>query len=96
MPWAYLHIPSRQLSVGFFSLPNHTKLLEQDFGIPIYTAELEGDLRLIYHIDFGAPTGTSDESQCPSGFRPIVTLRLTRSHHGFSYTYLRGFRSFEN
>ncbi|KAG8917202.1 hypothetical protein FRC01_002610 [Tulasnella sp. 417] len=56
----------RQLSVGYFSLPNHTKLLDQDFGIPIYTADLGGDLRLICHVDFGAPTGTNDESQCPS------------------------------
>ncbi|KAG8896642.1 hypothetical protein FRC01_011694, partial [Tulasnella sp. 417] len=52
-----------QLSVGFFSTPNHTKLLVKDQGIPIYTAELGGDLCLIYHIDFGAPTGTSQESQ---------------------------------
>ncbi|KIO30545.1 hypothetical protein M407DRAFT_20433 [Tulasnella calospora MUT 4182] len=53
----------KQLSVGFFSAPNHTKLLGKDQGIPIYTAELGGDLCLLYHIDFGAPTGSSQESQ---------------------------------
>lgn len=58
---SFLH---RQLSVGFFSVPNHKKLLDKDQGIPIYTADLGGDLCLIYHVDFGAPTGTSNESQC--------------------------------
>ncbi|KAG8926505.1 hypothetical protein FRC01_008766 [Tulasnella sp. 417] len=53
----------KQLSVGFFSGPNHTKLVGQGQAIPIYTAELGGDLCLIYHIDFGAPTGGSQESQ---------------------------------
>ncbi|KAG8937467.1 hypothetical protein FRC00_005253, partial [Tulasnella sp. 408] len=53
----------KQLSVGFFSAPNHTKLFENHQGIPIYTADLGSGLCLIYHIDFGAPTGTSQESQ---------------------------------
>ncbi|KAG8948841.1 hypothetical protein FRC04_009306 [Tulasnella sp. 424] len=53
----------RQLSVGCFTESNHTKLLDQDHGVPIYTADLGGNLRLIYNIDFGAPTGASFESQ---------------------------------
>lgn len=56
----------RQLSVGYFPEANQTKLLGRDFGIPIYVAHLKSGLRLIYHIDFGAPTGTSEESQCES------------------------------
>ncbi|KAG8942986.1 hypothetical protein FRC04_003272 [Tulasnella sp. 424] len=53
----------KQLSVGFFSPANQTELLERDFGIPIYTADVGGGLRLIYHIDFGAPVGHDQESQ---------------------------------
>ncbi|KAG8937366.1 hypothetical protein FRC00_006484 [Tulasnella sp. 408] len=53
----------RQLSVGFFPPQNKTKLLREDFVIPIYTADLGDGLRLIYHIDFGAPTVTGKESQ---------------------------------
>ncbi|KAG8902422.1 hypothetical protein FRC00_008573 [Tulasnella sp. 408] len=53
----------KQLSVGFFPASNQTRLLEKDFGIPIYMAELGDDLKLIYHIDFGAPTSTDKERQ---------------------------------
>ncbi|KIO30541.1 hypothetical protein M407DRAFT_20429 [Tulasnella calospora MUT 4182] len=53
----------RLLSLGSFTESNHSKLLDQDHGVPIYTADLGGDLRLVYHIDFGAPTGTGFESQ---------------------------------
>ncbi|KIO23210.1 hypothetical protein M407DRAFT_27279 [Tulasnella calospora MUT 4182] len=53
----------KQLSVGFFPPQNQMKLLQKDLGIPIYTADLGDGLRLIYHIDFGAPTATDQESQ---------------------------------
>ncbi|KAG8960069.1 hypothetical protein FRC00_000926 [Tulasnella sp. 408] len=53
----------KQLSVGFFPSQNRFKLLEKDFGIPIYVADLGDNLQLIYHIDFGAPTVTAQESQ---------------------------------
>ncbi|KAG8937465.1 hypothetical protein FRC00_005251 [Tulasnella sp. 408] len=53
----------RQLSLGCFTESNHAKLLDQDRGVPIYTADLGGILRLIYQIDFGAPTGANFESQ---------------------------------
>ncbi|KAG8942979.1 hypothetical protein FRC04_003265 [Tulasnella sp. 424] len=54
----------KQLCVGFFSPENQMSLLPQNSGIPIYTANLEDSLRLIYHIDFGAPTSATDkESQ---------------------------------
>ncbi|KAG9016354.1 hypothetical protein FRB90_003159 [Tulasnella sp. 427] len=53
----------RQLSMGGFSESNRTNLLDQDYGVPIYTADLGGNLRLVYQIDFGAPTGASSESQ---------------------------------
>ncbi|KAG8902416.1 hypothetical protein FRC00_008567 [Tulasnella sp. 408] len=52
-----------QLSVGFFPPQNQTMLLQNELGVPIYTADLGDCLCLIYHIDFGAPTGTSQESQ---------------------------------
>ncbi|KAG8931121.1 hypothetical protein FRC00_000876, partial [Tulasnella sp. 408] len=67
----------RQLSLGCFTESNHAKLLDQDRGVPIYTADLGGILRLIYQIDFGAPTGANFESQCSS--EPItVTCRLRK------------------
>ncbi|KAG9016355.1 hypothetical protein FRB90_003160 [Tulasnella sp. 427] len=69
----------KQLSVGFFSLPNHTKLLQKDFGISIYTADLGGDLYLVYHIDFGAPTGTSEESQFIRIFGVFSTSNIDAS-----------------
>ncbi|KAG8965904.1 hypothetical protein FRC05_002962 [Tulasnella sp. 425] len=54
----------RQLCVGFFPPQNQTSLFHKDSGIPIYTADLGDCLRLIYHIDFGAPTSATDkESQ---------------------------------
>ncbi|KAG8900068.1 hypothetical protein FRC00_014670 [Tulasnella sp. 408] len=53
----------RQLAMGFFSPSNHSKLLEQDHGIPVYAADVGRDLRLLYHIDFGAPADTAVESQ---------------------------------
>ncbi|KIO30565.1 hypothetical protein M407DRAFT_20453 [Tulasnella calospora MUT 4182] len=40
-----------------------SEFLKKDFRIPIYTADIGDGLRLIYHIDFGAPTVTGDESQ---------------------------------
>ncbi|KIO30552.1 hypothetical protein M407DRAFT_20440 [Tulasnella calospora MUT 4182] len=53
----------RQLAMGFFSPSNHAKLLDQDHGIPIYAADVGRTLRLLYHIDFGAPTDSTLESQ---------------------------------
>ncbi|KAG8957154.1 hypothetical protein FRC05_010279, partial [Tulasnella sp. 425] len=53
----------RQLSMGGFTESSYKRLLEEDYGVPIYTADLGGNLRLVYHIDFGAPTGASYESQ---------------------------------
>lgn len=75
--YAYLSLPelfscfflrpfiTRQLSVGYFPAPNQTNLLSRDFGVPIYTADVNEELRLIYQIDFGTQTSTGHESQCP-------------------------------
>ncbi|KAG8942983.1 hypothetical protein FRC04_003269 [Tulasnella sp. 424] len=53
----------KQLSVGYFPAPNQTNLLSRDFGVPIYTADVNEELRLIYHIDVGAPTSSGQETQ---------------------------------
>ncbi|KAG8903720.1 hypothetical protein FRC01_009019, partial [Tulasnella sp. 417] len=53
----------RQLAMGSFSPVNHSKLLDHDHGIPIYAADVGRTLRLLYHIDFGAPTNSTVESQ---------------------------------
>ncbi|KAG8937525.1 hypothetical protein FRC04_010715 [Tulasnella sp. 424] len=61
--WLVAHASDRQLSMGGFTESSHKRLLEEDYGVPIYTADLGGNLRLVYHIDFGAPTGAGYESQ---------------------------------
>ncbi|KAG8960167.1 hypothetical protein FRC05_007045 [Tulasnella sp. 425] len=53
----------RQLAMGSFSPSNHSKLLDRDHGIPVYAADVGKALCLLYHIDFGAPTKSSVESQ---------------------------------
>ncbi|KAG8939076.1 hypothetical protein FRC04_007029 [Tulasnella sp. 424] len=53
----------RQLAMGMFSSSNHAKLMDHHHGVPIYAAELGRSLRLLYHIDFGAPTNSKLESQ---------------------------------
>ncbi|KAG9047260.1 hypothetical protein FS837_002663 [Tulasnella sp. UAMH 9824] len=57
------HDIARLLSLGSFTESNHSKLFDQADGVPIYTADLGGDLCLVYHIDFGAPTDGGFESQ---------------------------------
>ncbi|KAG9047262.1 hypothetical protein FS837_002665 [Tulasnella sp. UAMH 9824] len=53
----------RELAMGSFSTSNHTKLMDHDHGITIFAADVGKSLRLLYHIDFGAPTHSSLESQ---------------------------------
>lgn len=55
---------SSQLSKGFFSLSNYYEIVSQIYGIPMYSANLGGGLRLVYQIDFGAPVDAWTESQC--------------------------------
>ncbi|KAG9040943.1 hypothetical protein FS837_012934, partial [Tulasnella sp. UAMH 9824] len=52
-----------QLSKGFFSLSNYYEIVSQIYGIPMYSANLGGGLRLVYQIDFGAPVDPWTESQ---------------------------------
>ncbi|KAG8926816.1 hypothetical protein FRC01_008331 [Tulasnella sp. 417] len=68
----------KQLSVGYFPPENQTKLLQKDFGIPIYTADLGDGLRLIYHVDFGAPTATGQESEVDVKLWGTVAAQLSR------------------
>ncbi|KAG8900066.1 hypothetical protein FRC00_014668, partial [Tulasnella sp. 408] len=49
--------------MGSFSTSNHVTLVYHDDGIPIFAADVGKLLRLLYHIDFGAPTNSKVESQ---------------------------------
>ncbi|KAG8892905.1 hypothetical protein FRC01_013891, partial [Tulasnella sp. 417] len=53
----------RELAMGSFSTSNHAKLMDHDYGLPIFAADVGKSLRLLYHIDFGAPTNSTLESQ---------------------------------
>ncbi|KAG8931119.1 hypothetical protein FRC00_000874 [Tulasnella sp. 408] len=66
----------RQLALGSFSTSNHVKLIEQNHGVPIYAADLGSDLRLLYHIDFGAPTHSTMESQFIRIFGPFPNAEI--------------------
>ncbi|KIO30551.1 hypothetical protein M407DRAFT_20439 [Tulasnella calospora MUT 4182] len=53
----------RELAMGSFSTSNHVRLMDHDQGIPIFAADVGKSLRLLYHVDFGAPTNSTLESQ---------------------------------
>ncbi|KAG8937463.1 hypothetical protein FRC00_005249 [Tulasnella sp. 408] len=66
----------RQLSRGRFTESSHAKLLDKDHGVPIFTADVGGDLRLVYHIDFGAPADAGWESQFIRIFGVYPALKI--------------------
>lgn len=78
--------------MGAFSTSNHTKLLEIDHGVPIYAADVGKTLRLVYHIDFGAPTHSTLESQCTVPFNPRVDVFLltVRKSHSNIWDFFEG------
>ncbi|KIO30548.1 hypothetical protein M407DRAFT_20436 [Tulasnella calospora MUT 4182] len=66
----------RELAIGSFSTSNHLKLIEHDHGIPIYSADIGSNLRLLYHIDFGVPTNSTLESQFIRIFGPFPNAEI--------------------